>query len=357
MHHPKNKVLHLVGSPNSHYYYSLSIFYANGTMSLFEGQNNYEHKTLICTLGGNWYFQSSISPIENEAYKLDLPTALLQVMEWKPDIMIPYMYCFDGLIHCRSLFELLNIGYTGSSPDVMALTLDKWNTKAILNAAGVPVPMGEAISKGEMPTLPFPFVVKPRKEDNSLGISIVNNITKLQSALDLAFEYDEKILCEEYIGLGREIRIAVLENLSGELELLPCTEYLLEEGQQIRAANTNKFIITEDGAVTSHVLKKLVCPAIISSQLRDQLERYAFKAFKALGAKYCCVFDIRVNETDEPYFLEAGCYCTLTGVSAIPTMVKTKGMKRIELFEHLFALVKRDKKPLNHIDINTQKTL
>lgn len=343
MNHQRIRVLHLVGSPNSHYYYSLSIFYSNGTISLFEGQDQYEHKTLTCTLEGNWYFQSSISPIENKEYKLDLPTAIQQIIEWNPDIMIPYMYCFEGLIHCRSLFELLKIGYTGSPPDVMALTLDKWNTKAILNAAGVPVPMGEAISKGEIPTLPIPFVVKPRREDNSLGISIVNETTELQAALNLAFQYDEEILCEEYIGLGREIRIAVLENLSGELELLPCTEYFLEEGQQIRAANTNKFIINEEGTVTSHVLKKLVCPATISLELRSQLEKYAFKAFKALGAKYCCVFDIRVNETGKPYFLEAGCYCTLTRASAIPTMVKTKGMKRIELFEHLYTLVKRDK--------------
>merc|ERR1712178_655875 len=72
-----------------------------------------------------------------------------------------------------------------------------------------------------------PVVVKPAREDNSLGITFVEQEEDLSVALEEAFKYDEKVIVEEYIA-GREVRCGVLEEADGSFSLLPMTEYFLE---------------------------------------------------------------------------------------------------------------------------------
>merc|ERR1712224_634302 len=92
---------------------------------------------------------------------------------------------------------------------------------------------------GDVPTLNPPFLLKPCNEDNSQGISLVRPGNDVQQALDLAFSFDSEVLCEEYVPLGRELRVAGLEMEDGSLKVLPCIEYFLTENDPIRTARTN----------------------------------------------------------------------------------------------------------------------
>merc|ERR1712039_93886 len=99
----------------------------------------------------------------------------------------------------------------------MALITDKAQAKAVAQSAGVPVPEGELLySPAQTPKVPFPFVLKPCCEDNSMGISKVENASELPAALAEAFKFDSAVVCERFIPLGREIRVAVVEDASGE---------------------------------------------------------------------------------------------------------------------------------------------
>ena len=104
------------------------------------------------------------------------------------------MYCIPGMTHYRALFDLLKIPYMGNTPELMAITAHKSRTKAIVAAAGVKVPPGELLRKGDIPTIPPPAIVKPATADNSLGVSIVNEITDYDAALKKAFEHSEEVI-------------------------------------------------------------------------------------------------------------------------------------------------------------------
>merc|ERR1719359_1734661 len=113
----------------------------------------------------------------------------------------------------RALCDMLGVEVLGCPPDTCAIGQDKFLTKAVCEVAGVPVPKGELLRKdlhgvdpsataGELLTRRrAPFIVKPAKEDNSIGLSLVktDSLEKLTEALSKAFSYDDHVLVEEYI--------------------------------------------------------------------------------------------------------------------------------------------------------------
>ena len=88
----------------------------------------------------------------------------------------------------------------------MALSTNKSRSKAVMGSGGTPVPRGELLHAGDMPTLTTPFIVKPCSEDNSMGVTLVRSAEETDAALAEAFKFDDEVLVEEYLPLGREVR-------------------------------------------------------------------------------------------------------------------------------------------------------
>jgi D-alanine-D-alanine ligase len=59
----------------------------------------------------------------------------------------------------------------------------------------------------------------------------------------------------------------------------------------------------------------------------------AKKCHIALGCQHYSLFDFRIDANGEPWFLEAGLYCSFAQISVIPTMAKASGMPLDELFQ------------------------
>merc|ERR1712178_294766 len=101
----------------------------------------------------------------------------------------------------------------------MALSTNKWHTRAIMAAAGVPVAYGELLERpppGEpapVPKMAPPFIVKPNREDNSQGVRLFrgNKDDDLEKFMQEAFQFDSQVICEAFVPLGHELRIAVVE--------------------------------------------------------------------------------------------------------------------------------------------------
>ncbi len=69
------------------------------------------------------------------------------------------------------LLELLGIPFTGSPPEVLSFALRKDRVKKRLEAAGIPTPAGRMMTQpDDSCDLPFPLIVKPVREDGSVGI-------------------------------------------------------------------------------------------------------------------------------------------------------------------------------------------
>ncbi|MGH8703502.1 MAG: D-alanine--D-alanine ligase, partial [Burkholderiales bacterium] len=95
----------------------------------------------------------------------------------------------DGTV--QGALEYLGIPYTGSGVMASALALDKWRTKLLWHAAGLPTPGYELMSARTDPAglaarLALPLMVKPAREGSSIGMSKVTTIEKIAPAYELA---------------------------------------------------------------------------------------------------------------------------------------------------------------------------
>ena len=194
----------------------------------------------------------------------------------------------------------------------MALITDKAQAKAVAAAAGVPVPQGELLrSATQVPTVPFPFVLKPCCEDNSMGISKVENASELPAALAEAFKFDSVVVCEAFIPLGREIRLAVVEDEHGEpTTVLPATEYLLTPEHPMRLS-TDKISVTDQGLPDADKFfatnreeapdhRRSICPAPLDEKLAAKLADAAKRAHRALRCRDFSIFDFRALHRPAP---------------------------------------------------------
>ena len=75
---------------------------------------------------------------------------------------------------------------------------------------GTPVPAGELLRAGERPSMPCPIIVKPCSEDNSMGVSLCRTDADVDAALAGALAFDDEVLVEEFVPLGRELRVGVI---------------------------------------------------------------------------------------------------------------------------------------------------
>jgi len=201
--------------------------------------------------------------------------------------------------------ELLEIPFTGNSSRTLALCQDKYKTKAILNAHGLPTAKARLMTSAEEVTdLRFPLFVKPNAEDASLGIhpeSRVADQDALRRQVDrLLRTYEQPVLVEEYID-GREFNVAVFDN--HELKALPVSEIdfsgMPASAPRICSYEAKWF---EDHEYYTHTVP--VCPAKIADETRDKLQTTALAAFRATGCRDYARVDFRMDGAGNLAILE-----------------------------------------------------
>jgi D-alanine-D-alanine ligase len=246
------------------------------------------------------------------------------------DLVLPQMFCIPGMTHYRSLLDLLKIPYIGNTPDIMAITAHKARAKAIVAAAGVKVPRGEILRSGDIPTIKPPAVVKPASSDNSLGVTLVKDATEYETALKTGFEYAKEVVVEEYIELGREVRCGIIVK-DGELVGLPLEEYLVNSHKPIRKY-VDKLQQTDNGNLC-FAAKDNIKSWIVNTHdpITQKVQEVAKKCHQALGCRHYSLFDFRIDPNGEPWFLEAGLYCSFAPKSVISSMAKATGIPLNEL--------------------------
>jgi D-alanine-D-alanine ligase len=251
----------------------------------------------------------------------------------------------------RSLFDLLEIPFLGSHEYTVWPGNDKGITKQLLDANNVQVPKGELCEKGlnERPTsVQVPCVVKPCKEDNSRGITLVKDEKDLDAAMDYAFSFDERVVVDEYIA-GREVRAACIEEDDGSLTVLPKLEYFVED---IRTS-AHKLQTDKSGKLSANAIKAAKkdgdrqCPASLSPVLHQRIDDMVKRAHRVLSCQHYSIFDIRVDADEQPYILEACLFCSFSPVSVIPSMAQQAGrddLKHPQLFHSFLERAINSKK-------------
>jgi D-alanine-D-alanine ligase len=317
----------LVGSAADEFYCDLSRLYAQDCLENTANSDLYEFYIAYVSPDRQWRFPKSLDPEAIAIAKpLSLAEAIKVLIDLQIDVMVPQMFCIPGMTQYRSLFDLLNIPYVGNTAGVMALVANKAKTKAVVADAGVMVPLGEVLHSGEPYGLEYPVVVKPMNADNSLGVTLVRNTADYNAALKKALTYADEVLVEAFIELGREVRCGIIVE-KGQLTCLPLEEYALDPDTRPIRSYTDKLKRNDDGnldfAAKDNTKSWIVDP---SDPIAEKIWAMARKCHSALGCRHYSLFDFRIDPQGQPWFLEAGLYCSFAQTSVLSTMVEASGV-------------------------------
>jgi D-alanine-D-alanine ligase len=216
------------------------------------------------------------------------------------------------------LLELLGIPFTGSPPEVLSFALRKDRVKQRLEAAGIPTPVGRVIAHaGEACNLPYPLIVKPVREDGSVGIgrsSVVRSSGELARAVDaVVTTFHQPCLVEQFIE-GREFNVALLGHPIPRV--LPLSEIdfggLPAGAPHIVSYEAKWASGSEDDLGTVPVLHPSL-PSAVAARVR----RAAVDAFRAVGVRDYGRVDIRLEAGGTAYVLDVNPNCDLSPSAGI----------------------------------------
>jgi len=227
----------------------------------------------------------------------------------------------DGTV--QGALEVMRIPYTGSGVMGSALSMDKWRTKLVWDASGIPTPrfaMIKSTTDWEKVTelLGMPVIVKPAREGSTLGLTKVSTPADFHSAWKMAAKYDDLVVAEEFIG-GQELTASIItERERGEVAL-PLVRI---EAPQGNYDYQNKYF-TDD--------TKYYCPAGIRAEIEEEIRHVALKSFRVLGCRGWGRADVMLKPDGSYFFLEMNTSPGMTGHSLVPIAAKAAGLNYPDL--------------------------
>ena len=257
------------------------------------------------------------------------------------DVMFPVLhgtYGEDGTI--QGLFEMADIPYVGCGVLASASGMDKSVMKALFREAGLPICRHTTVLRSRWESDPsaviaeiessigYPSFVKPANLGSSVGISRAENVEELRLAIDLAAQYDRKIIIEESLKM-REIECAVLGNddpvasLPGEYVIKDKSKAFLDYTEKYSGTGNNEFVV----------------PAPVSDELSSKIREMAIRAFKAVDGSGLARVDFFLR-TDNGALLvnEINTMPGLTDASGYPKMWAGSGKPFSQVIDDLIDL-------------------
>ena len=223
----------------------------------------------------------------------------------------------------QATFDMFGIKYTGSGYLGSALAMSKELSKIMFRHNGIPTPAGIVLEKGadSYEDVGFPCVVKPCSGGSSVGTSIVNSRDEYDAALEFAFKYEARVLVEKYVK-GRELTVGVMDGRA-----MPVIEIIPKSGWY-DYKNKYQAGLTEE-----------LCPAPLSEEDTDRVQRLAERVAAALMIDVYCRADFLLDESDgQLYCLEANTLPGMTPTSLVPQMGAAQGMDFGEVCEKIIAV-------------------
>jgi D-alanine-D-alanine ligase len=251
--------------------------------------------------------------------------------------------------HVAAYLELLGTPYTGNGPRGLHLGQDKALAKRVLNDHGVPTPPSVLIEKGGERSLDsrsgfsltFPLIVKPSREDGSIGIdsgAVVVDRRQLRERIDFVLEHFRGgALVERYVE-GREVYVSIVDDgESRSPRALPLVEIdlsRLPDGVPRIAGSEVKWWKGTD----IYRNTPPVYPSGISSACRARLARIALAAYRALGLRDYARVDMRLSADGEGHVIEVNPNPWLNRDGEFVMAWTQTGRSYEELIAHLVGL-------------------
>jgi D-alanine-D-alanine ligase len=245
------------------------------------------------------------------------------------DVVFPVLHGTfgeDGTV--QGLLELADLPYVGAGVLGSSVSMDKEIMKRLCRERGLPIVEYVTLSRDARcdiePAFDFPVFVKPANLGSSVGISKATDEQELVAALDLAAQYDRKIIVERAI-LGRELECAVLGNdrpdAAVPCEILPSRDFYDYE---------DKYLLDQ---------ARTIVPADLDPALAEEIRRLAIACYQAVECEGMARVDfLYENRTGRLYINEINTIPGFTSISMYPKMWEAAGLAYPELIDRLIEL-------------------
>jgi D-alanine-D-alanine ligase len=247
------------------------------------------------------------------------------------DVVFPVLHGTfgeDGTV--QGLLDMAEIPYVGAGVLASSIGMDKEMMKRVCRERGLPVVdyvvqhRGKLDPEGCCRALPFPMFVKPANLGSSVGISKARNREELEKALQLAAEFDRKVIVERGIE-GRELECSVLGNENPEAsvpcEILPSREFYDYE---------DKYLLDQ---------ARFELPAQLPPEKTEELRRLAVECYRAVECEGMARVDFLLeNVTGKLYINEINTIPGFTPISMYPKMWEKSGLPFPRLLDRLIEL-------------------
>ncbi len=234
----------------------------------------------------------------------------------------------DGTV--QGLLELAGLPYVGAGVLASSVSMDKEVMKRLCVERGLPVVKYMVVTRGQFQPeeicsrMSYPMFVKPANLGSSVGISKAKTCEELKAALDLAGQFDRKILIERGIE-GREFECAVLGNqdpvAAVPCEILPSREFYDYE---------DKYLLNQ---------ARTVVPAELTLEQTNEIQRLAVACYKAVDCEGMARVDFLMETATQKIFInEINPVPGFTSISMCPKMWEAAGIPYPKLIDCLIEL-------------------
>ena len=249
------------------------------------------------------------------------------------DVVFPILhgpFGEDGTI--QGLLKLANVPFVGAGVLGSAVGMDKVIMKCLLRDAGLPIGKFKTVYRSDnvpefesiKAELGLPLFVKPANLGSSVGINRADNETEYLSAVEEAFEFDNKIVVEEFIE-GREIECAILGNENPQASV-------------VGEISFSDSFYSYDAKYIDEGGYKIDIPAAVDSDIQKQIQDVAIQTFQALSCEGFARVDVFLTAENKIIVNEINTIPGFTKISMYPKLWEASGIPYSELIDRLLQL-------------------
>jgi len=207
-------------------------------------------------------------------------------------------------------------------------------TKRIWRFEGLPTPDWRMVASAEQTRAAFaalgaPMIVKPARDGSSMGLTKVTERSQCEAAYALAAQYDEEVLCEEFIS-GDETTCALLGEGAGA-QALPVIRIVAPQGNY---DYQNKYFTDTT---------QYHCPSGLPADEEARIQQIVVQAFRTLGCRGWARADVMIRHRDrQPFLLEINTSPGMTGHSLVPMAARALGISYEALCLRILSMASLD---------------
>jgi D-alanine-D-alanine ligase len=316
------RVAVLLGGRSSEH--EISLASARSVLAALDPER-YDAVTVEIGRDGRWELGTGATQ-DTVAETLPVPTESVPAALGEVDVVFPVLhgpFGEDGTV--QGLLELADVPYVGAGVAGSALAMDKDLFKSVMRDHGVPVTRNVALREGDPIQNPFgyPVFVKPARLGSSVGISKAASEAELETAVELAFNHDEKVLVEEFVE-GVEVECGVLGNREPVASI---------PGEIVANADWYDYSAKYDEGGM-----ELVIPPRLSEETIARVQELSVRAFVAGECEGMARVDFFVRDGGEVLVNELNTIPGFTATSVYAKLFEASGVPYPELLDRLIEL-------------------